>query len=300
MKSSHVFQSSVMKNLYQKAKQIAQFSSAVVLEGESGVGKKTVAEWIHQNSGRANYPLLTVNCPALSEKMIDTELMGKERGKQPSVMEQADKGTVVLHRIDELPYEFQGKMLDFIMECSKRKQVGSWTKTIDIRIIATTTFDLKQMVEEKRFRDDLYYTLHSTKVRIPPLRERREDIRPLLTFYLKQICKDLNLVKRFENETFCILMNHSYPGNVRELRGLIEGLCITTITEEICPQDLPEYLLLSQEKENTSLEAQLQVLEKQVILQTLKNETSIRKAAKKLQISHATLLRKMQKLGIQY
>ncbi|GAX90062.1 sigma-54 interaction domain-containing protein [Effusibacillus lacus] len=305
MDNQVIVKSSAMQTLFHQAKRIASFPSTVLIEGETGSGKEVVAELIHQQSPRSNMPFIKINCGAIPESLLESELFGYERGAftgakregNPGLFELADKGTLLLDEIGELPFPLQAKLLRVLQEREIRRVGGSWSKPVDVRIIASTNQNLHKMVEQGRFREDLYYRLHVAYIFVPPLRKRREDILPLLEYYLEKICREFQIVRRFTSETLELLLNHSYPGNVRELRNLVEGLCVSTEGEWITPDVLPAYLHKQHEYPD-SLQAQIDETERRVIQQALQKQGSVRKAAKMLQISHATLLRKMQKHGI--
>lgn len=305
MDNGIIMNSSSMQDLLDRAKRVAAFPSTVLIEGETGTGKEVVAGWIHQQSPRQNRPFIKINCGAIPENLLESELFGYERGAftgaksegNPGLFELAHEGTLLLDEIGELSLPLQVKLLRVLQDREIRRIGGSWSKSIDVRVIASTNQDLQKMVEEGRFREDLYYRLRVVHLHVPPLRERREDILPLLHHYLEQICEEFRITRRFTSETLEVLMNHEYPGNVRELRNLVEGLCVTVEKDWITVESLPGFLCKGQQN-RVSLQAQLDDTERKAILQALQKEASIRKAAKYLQISHATLLRKMQKHGL--
>ena len=302
--------SSVMLELFERTKRIAQFPSTVLIEGETGVGKEVFATLLHQNSPRTDRPFIKINCGAIPETLLESELFGYERGAftgaknegSPGLFELADKGTLLLDEVGELSPSMQVKLLRVLQEREIRRVGGSWSKTIDVRVIASTNCDLKQLVNEHVFREDLYYRLNVARLYIPPLREHREDIGPLLDYYLDKICNEFQITRFFEDEARSLLLNHHYPGNIRELRNLIEGLCVTSEAEIISSNSVKVFLHSQRETnrfETHSLQDRLDQLEKTIILEALQSEVSIRKAAKLLDISHATLLRKMKKYKIQ-
>lgn len=300
--------SSTLKTLFECATRIAAYPSTVLIQGETGVGKEVVANWIHKHSPRANMPFIKINAGAIPESLIESELFGYERGAftgaknegNPGLFELADKGTLLLDEIGELSPSLQVKLLRVLQEQEIRRVGGSWSKAINVRVIASTNRDLRQLVLEGRFREDLYYRFNVAYLHVPPLHEHPGDILPLLDYYLERICQEFKITRKLTPETLQILLQHDYPGNVRELRNLVEGLCIMTDEEWITPETLPPHIRgqVSQQINPLSLHAHIEVTERKVIMEALKAEASIRQAAKRLEISHATLLRKMQKYGI--
>ncbi|MGC7871078.1 sigma-54 interaction domain-containing protein [Desulfosporosinus sp. SYSU MS00001] len=301
--------------LLARAKRIALFPSTVLLEGETGVGKEVVANWIHRNSERASFPFIKINCGAIPETLLESELFGYEKGAftgaktdgNPGLFELADKGTLLLDEIGELSLAMQVKLLRVLHDREIRRVGGSWSRTIDVRVIASTNKNLRSMVDQQLFREDLYYRLNVVYLYVPPLRERKEDILPLLNHYLHEITEEFRINRRFCNEALGLLLNHNYPGNVRELRNLVEGLCVASELELISKDEVLNRLqqgLSSSENspvyksESGNLQSKLEATEKIIIKEALETSSSIRSAAKFLEISHATLLRRMQKYDL--
>jgi two-component system, NtrC family, response regulator AtoC len=306
-KETGIHNSEKMNNLMNLAARIAKFPTTVLIEGETGVGKEIMANWIHHNSNRNNMPLIKINCGAIPEGLIESELFGYEKGaftgaKQegsPGIFEQANKGTIFLDEIGELTSPMQVKILRVIQDHEVRRVGGSWSKIIDVRIIAATNQKLENLVEEGEFRKDLYYRLKVAHFVIPPLRDRREDIEPLIKYFISTYNKEYELKKWFNSEAIGALLKYDYHGNVRELRNIVEIACITSINDEVTPRDLPEYLFKNKVfQTGNSLSNTVEEAEKKAILNALRQENSIRKAAKLLEISNATMLRKMKKYGI--
>lgn len=298
--------STVMKELKELAARISRFPTTVLIQGETGVGKEIMSNFIHNKSERANMPFIKINCGAIPEGLIESELFGYERGaftgakKEGSVgiFEQAHKGTLLLDEIGELPQSMQVKLLRVLQDREVRRIGGSWTKTIDVRIISSTNQDLKLLVDRGLFREDLYYRLNVVKIVIPPLRKRRKDIEPLISSYLDLYCKEFALNRWFTTEALNVLINYDYPGNIRELRNIVEYSCISAPKNEITVNDLPSHVL-RESKADMSLTQIIEEVEYETIKEVLKSQDSIRKAAKTLQISNATLLRKMKKYGLE-
>lgn len=306
-----VVQSQKFAALLDRAQRIAQFPSIVLLEGETGSGKEVIANWIYHHSPRASLPFIKINCGAIPETLLESELFGYEKGAftgaknegNPGLFELADKGTLLLDEVGELPMAMQVKLLRVLNDREIRRVGGSWSRTIDVRVIASTNKNLQAMVAQHLFREDLYYRLNVAYLYVPPLRERREDILPLLNHYLQKISEEYKITRRFNNEALGLILNHDYPGNVRELRNLVEGLCVSAESELITL----DYVLTRLQPDTwdpppnplgSNLQAQLDATEEKAIRQALQRSPSIRQAAKSLGIGHATLLRRMQKYGL--
>jgi transcriptional regulator with PAS, ATPase and Fis domain len=298
--------SKLMNDVRELAAKIAVFPTTVLIEGETGSGKEIMANFIHEKSQRANMPFIKINCGAIPESLIESELFGYERGAftgakkegNPGLFEQAHRGTLLLDEIGELSQSMQVKLLRVLQDREVRRIGGSWSKTIDVRIITSTNKDLKLLVDKGMFREDLFYRLNVVTLLIPPLRKRRDDIKPLLDYYLELYCNEFNLNKCFTDEVFALLTIYDYPGNVRELRNIVEYACISSNENKITLKDLPNYIF-EEKKTTTSLTDIVESAEYKAIKETLESENSIRKAAKVLQISNATLLRKMKKYNLE-
>jgi two-component system, NtrC family, response regulator AtoC len=302
-----ISESKTMNKLRELALRIAKFPSTVLVEGETGSGKEIMANWIHYNSNRKDMPFIKVNCGAIPESLIESELFGYERGAftgakregNAGIFEQANKGTLLLDEIGELPHSMQVKLLRVIQDREVRRVGGSWSKIIDVRIIASTNENLAKLVEDGRFRKDLYYRLRVAQIVIPPLRERRDDIKPLLNYFLNMCNVEFEMQKMFDQQVLDILNSYDYYGNVRELRNIVESAYITSTTEFITSSDLPNYIFGKKDQSSTmSLSDIVDSAEKKAIEAALSSESSIRKAAKLLGVSNATLLRKMKKFGL--
>ncbi|XJZ26662.1 sigma 54-interacting transcriptional regulator [Bacillota bacterium Lsc_1132] len=290
--------------LFELVKRLANFPTTVLIEGEIGSGKKMIAEKIHTLSDRSNMPFVKINCGSIVDRELHMELFGTDRtaipaGKRASgLIETADQGTLFLDEVGELSAILQVKLLKFLQDRENDRSGGSWSKKLNIRIIASSSTPLIQLVKEKKFREDLYYRLNVAYIAVPPLRDRPEEILPLINHYLLYFCKEYQLKKWFKNETLEILKNYPFRGNILELRNLVEMLCVNTAADYILPSDLPGYIV-PKPVSVRSLESQVGEFESQLIRHALEMEGSIRKAAARLQISHATLLRKMHKWGIE-
>lgn len=313
MDQQGVFYSDEIKKIYELAKRYAAFKTTVLIKGETGVGKEVIARLIHKYSKRANMPFLTVNCGAINESLLDSELFGYESGAftgastkgSIGLFESAHKGTLLLDEIGELSPLLQVKLLRVLQEHEVRRIGGSWSKSIDVRIIACTNADIWDSVKKGTFRKDLYYRLNVASISVPPLRERKADILPLLEHFLQELSKMYDIEKTFDKSALYLINNYKFDGNVRELRNIVESSYITAEKNIITINDLPKYLVDSintssynikcvADKNITSLPDILGAYEKEILKNALAHSESIRKAAKILGISNATLLRRIK------
>ncbi|MCG8485480.1 MAG: sigma 54-interacting transcriptional regulator [Clostridia bacterium] len=306
--------SPTMYNVIQLAKRLAQIDSTVLITGESGVGKGVVAKLLHETGKRKNHPFVKVNCGAIPDNLLESELFGYEPGAftgsrkdgKKGLFEMAQDGTIFLDEIAELPLHLQVKILQVIQD-KEIQRVGSVdTISVNVRIIAATNKDLQSMVNEGKFREDLYYRLYVVPINIPPLRERQEDIIPMVRHFLQKYNKKFNEKKRIDPNTIAMLIKYHWPGNVRELENIIERLIITTKGTIILPDNLPSYIF-----ENTrspggeitlspimNLKKALDETEKQIIKNAAEKYKTTRQIAKALGVSQPTIVRKMQRYDI--
>jgi len=228
--------------------QIADSSATILIQGESGAGKELVARTIHERSGRRAGPFVAVNCAALPETLLESELFGYEKGaftgavgRKEGRFELASGGTLFLDEVADLSLVTQPKILRVLQEGEFERLGGTRTLQVDVRIVAATNQDLPEMVKEKRFREDLYYRLNVITVRVPPLRERHEDVRVLAQHYLRvYAAKNGRKLEGFSNEALERLESYAWPGNVRELENLIERTVLLARKDRIDAEDLPE------------------------------------------------------------
>lgn len=313
--SNYIGTSKVFQDCLEQLKKVAKAPSAVLLMGETGTGKSHAASFIHQHSARKDKPFVAINCAAIAESLIDSELFGYEKGSftgadqagKKGYFEQADKGTLLLDEIGELPLSVQAKLLQVLDNYSFHRVGGTTLINVDVRIIAATNRDLSELVKNKQFREDLYYRLHVLNVNIPPLRERQEDIPELAKSFLSDACRRLNTIKSFAPKTLLALSAYNWPGNVRELRGAVEYLAAMTEGNIIRPSDLGPQVLPEKQSllsttfsspQDKTLEEAVSELEYTMIKDALVREGSTYKAAKKLGISQSTVVRKAKHLGI--
>jgi len=308
--------SKVMENIFKVVRLIADSKSTVLIMGESGTGKELISRAIHYNSNRKNFPFVTINCAAIPETLIESELFGHERGAFTNAIEKklgrfeiAQHGTLFLDEIGELSLSTQAKILRFLEEKEFNRVGGSKTIKVDVRLITATNRDLNQLLKKGEFREDLYYRINVVPIVIPPLRERKEDIPMLLENFIKKFNAENNKnIKGISKEALELMMNYDWPGNVRELENLIERIIALTSNEYIQHNDLP-FSLINIPKINGLKESVLngkvsfleaeEEFEKGIILDALKRANYVQShAAEMLRISRRILKYKMEKLGI--
>lgn len=228
---------------------VAPTEATVLITGESGTGKELVARAVHGASARAGKPLVTVNCAALAENLLESELFGHERGaftgadrRREGRFLQADGGTLFLDEINSMPLNLQGKVLR-ALETKTIQRLGSTrSKKVDFRLLTASNEDLYHLVEEKKFRADLYYRLAVIPIRLPPLRERREDIIPLAQHFLKLFCRKYAKDKEFSPQTLQLMIQYPWPGNVRELRNFVERAVVMSLGRQVAVPDVSSFL----------------------------------------------------------
>lgn len=310
--SNIVVASPAMIKILDMAQRVGQFDSTVLLMGESGVGKEVVADEIVRSSLRDGKPFVKVNCGAIPENLIESELFGYEAGAftgasrngKMGLFELADHGTILLDEIGELPPQLQVKLLRVLQDRCIQRVGGTKKKELDIRVIAATNADLKKMVEEGKFRSDLYYRLNVVTIQIPPLRQRSEDIPQLIYFYTEKYTKKYNIGKEFSEECIRCMMKYTWPGNIRELQNVVENLVIMTDGEKIEVDSLPEKFHVSdtqpyidtylQEGTTSSLKDTVRDIETQIILRAMDKYKNTRDAARALGVNQSTIVRKLQ------
>ena len=306
-----VGRSLAMRAVYEKVRQVSPTMATVLLSGESGTGKELVARAIHNRSQRAAGPFVTLNCGALPETLLESELFGYERGaftgalstKQGRI-EQADGGTLLLDEVSEMSAKTQIDFLRVLQEREFRRVGGPRPITVDVRFIAATNQNLDEAVKAGTFREDLFYRLAVVPIALPPLRERTEDIPLLATTFIKEFCAQYQQPeKSFAPAAFQALRDYAWPGNVRELRNLAERLVVTVPDRVIRPAHLPSTILTGEKPERSvtvPLGIPLDVIEEQIIRKTLKEITSHREqAAKLLGISPRALHYKLRRYRIE-
>lgn len=301
--------SKVMKDLFAKIEQIAVTKATVLITGENGTGKELVAEAIHYLSPRKDQPLIKVNCSALNENLLESELFGHERGAFTGAVRQkkgrfelADKGTLFLDEIGDLSLDVQVKLLRILEEKEFERVGGTRTIKVDTRLIFATNADLEKKVREGTFREDFYFRLKVVTLHVPPLRERKEDIEPLAEFFIRQFSQE-NGVRPITLTPAALeaMRSYNWPGNVRELRNLIEHLVVTRPGQTIDASDLSEHIRVERPDDGIHLPLglPLEQVEKEYILKTLDSVGGNRtRAAKVLNIGRRTLIRKLNEYGL--
>ncbi|MEK6224416.1 MAG: sigma-54 dependent transcriptional regulator [Thermodesulfobacteriales bacterium] len=308
--------SSALKEVYEIVSQVAKTDSSILIQGESGTGKEVLAKAIHFNSLRNTKPFIVINCGAIPENLLESELFGYKRGSftdavtdKTGKFEAAEGGTIFLDEIGELPLKLQVKILRTLQNKEIDKIGELNPRKVDVRIIAATNQDLKELVEEKRFRDDLYYRLSIIPISLPPLRERQGDIPLLAINFLDKFAELFGRTGiKYDDEVIKVFYKYHWPGNIRELENLIHRLVILCQREIISVDDLPKELL---EEKKSGMDnytvaipengIDLKNLERELIIQALvKKNWNQTQAAKLLNISRNSLIYSMQKYGIKH
>jgi len=300
-----------MKKILEMVDRVSKSNATVLITGESGTGKELIANALHYNSERCNKPYIKVNCGALPETLLESELFGHEKGaftgaieRKIGRFERADGGTIFLDEIGEISLSMQVKLLRVLQEKEIERVGGTQTIKIDVRVIAATNQDLLQRVNEGSFREDLYYRLNVIPIELPPLRERKEDIPSLIEYFLDKYCKEIGR-KRMEisKDALEYLVNYKWKGNIRELENIIERLVILNQKGIIEREDLPKDIL-NPEQDNLSFTLpsegiNLEEVEQSLIRQALElTNYNQSKAAKLLGITRHTLIYRMDKYSI--
>ncbi len=302
--------SNAMQRVYDAIQQVAKSDATVLIRGESGVGKELVAHSIHYNSPRAGGPFIRVSCAALPESIIESELFGHEKGAFTGALQQrrgrfelAHGGTIFLDEIGDLSPHTQVRLLRVLQEREFERVGGNQTIKVDVRVIAATNRDLEKLMEEGKFRQDLYYRLNVFPIHIPPLRERRTDIPDLANFFVEKYSKaNGKFVRRLSTPAIDMLMSYHWPGNVRELENVIERAVLLTTDDVIHGHHLPPTLQTA-EASNTpmsgTLEATLAQVEKEMLVEALKkNRGNKAAAARELGITERIMGLRVKHYGI--
>ncbi len=306
---SFIAESPPSRQLLKTVERVAPLDSTVLITGESGVGKGLLARLIHSRGPRATEPFVTVSCTALPRDLVEAELFGHEKGaftgahdRRPGRVEVASGGTLFLDEVGDLPLDLQPKLLTFLQDRSFHRIGGNRTIEVDVRVIAATHQDLKALCKEKKFREDLYFRLNVLPLHVPPLRERKEDLAPLIDFLLERIAKSRNRERhQVADKTIEALFRYAWPGNVRELENVLERVTAFADGDSIQVDDLPPELHDARPAGQVASIGGMKLMdiERIAIIQTLElcrgNKS---KAARTLGISEKSIYNKMKRLGI--
>ncbi|GEA32284.1 MAG: sigma 54-interacting transcriptional regulator [Clostridium beijerinckii] len=297
--------------IIQLANRIAKVDTTILMLGETGAGKDQIAKHIHKVSKRSKKQFIKVNCGAVPASLIESEFFGYEKGAftgankegKIGLFEMASGGTIFLDEVGELPMDMQVKLLRVLQEMEVVRIGGTKPIKIDVRVLAATNRDLEDMIKKKQFREDLYYRLNVIPLYIPPLRERKHDILPLINFFLTQLNKKYNFNKVFASDALNCMYEYNWPGNVRELKNIVERAVIMSEDDKIKKSDLPKNIIgsngmivtLNTFEEGINLKETLDAIEKKLIKKAYDKYGNVRAAAKSLGIDASTFVRKRQK-----
>jgi PAS domain S-box-containing protein/TyrR family helix-turn-helix protein len=312
-KEKLICRSRAMSVVRDSATKFAKVDAPLLITGESGVGKEVIADFIHSNSLRKGHPYLKINCGAIPENLLESELFGYEGGAftgarkegRTGLFEMANGGAVMLDEIGELSLGLQVKLLRFVQEKEFYRVGGKKIIKVDVRIIAATNRDLQTMVDQKQFRSDLFFRINVLKIDVPPLRERPEDIIPLVDFMLNKFNRKYGVEKRISGELYQGLVSHRWTGNVREMENLMERLVVVADRNDITPDHLPKELrhelyetrVGSVDRELSYKEAKDE-FERMFLSRALEKYKSSRHVAEKLGVDHSTIVKKAARYGI--
>jgi len=297
--------SDAMQEIFELIPRVSQTDSTVLITGESGTGKELIAQAVHGNSPRCYMPFIAVNCGALPDSLLESELFGYERGAftgaehtKKGRFELADGGTLFLDEIGDISLKTQVDLLRVLQQKEFRRLGGEETIKVDVRILAATNRDLERAIKEKQFREDLYYRLNVIAIHVPPLRERKEDIPLLVDVFIRRNCLEMNKEPvKIASSALKLLMDYDWPGNVRELENVIERALVIGKAKEIVTEDLP---FSRKVLETDFFSKSLKIMEKMHI-QRILDETkwNIAQAARELEIDRQTLYNKIEKYKIE-
>ena len=313
--SNIIFRSKAMQQVIEIAIRVSKVDATVLLLGESGVGKGMISKLIHKHSERNTGPFIRVDCTGIPDSLIESELFGYEKGAftgartegKPGLFELANKGTLFLDEIGEIPLNTQSKLLRFLEDHEIIRVGGTEARKIDVRIIAATNKDIDEMVASQKFREDLYYRLNVVPIFIPPLRERSDDIVPLVFHFLERFNKAYHKKKTLSREAVEAVSKYDFPGNIRELVNLIERVVVATEEDIVELRDIPNVVIgggasktipYSLSDKGIHLREALERYERAIINTALRKYNSQRQAARILGIDQATLCRKIRKFSL--
>lgn len=305
-----IAKSAAMQRVLRLALTVAKVDSSVLITGESGVGKGMLAEFIHKNSNRGQGPFIKIDCSSIPESLFESELFGYEKGAftgaqkagKIGLLEMGNGGSVFLDEIGEMPMALQPKLMRAIQDREVMPVGGQKVKKLDVRFISATNVDLTRMIREKQFREDLYYRLNVVPIHIPPLKERQEDLIPLIKHLLEKINSRYGFEKQMAADVHAAFLQYSWPGNVRQMENFIERLVVSTPENMIHLRDVPCDMLSVADDHSfqfdLDIESYKDILarcDSFLIEQAIKKEGSIPKAAAKLGVDPTTLRRKLER-----
>jgi PAS domain S-box-containing protein len=311
-KARFITKSRKMSEILETVIRAAQFDSNILITGESGVGKGLLAVLIHEASSRKEHPFVTINCAGIPEDLFESELFGYEPGAfsgasakgKKGLLEVGDKGTVFLDEIGDMSLRLQSKLLRVIEEKEMTRLGSTRTIKLNVRIIAATNQDISSMIEHKRFRQDLFFRINTISVMIPPLRERIEDVIPLIQHFTKKLNERYRIKKRFSPQAAQILMSYQFPGNVRELSNIVEQAFLMSKDDLVDALDLPVQVMSALDTQNLivtrgdkSYSDIVNLMEYKILKNAVEKYGSTHKAARNLKISQSTIVRKLKKLN---
>ena len=303
-----------MLRIKEVIREISSSDASILITGDTGTGKEIISKEIHKNSHRRDNPYVKINCAAIPENLLESELFGYEKGaftgagpkEKPGLFEIADTGTILLDEIGELPLSLQSKLLRVIQEKELLRVGGVHPIKLDVRIISATNQDLTDLMKQGKFRQDLYYRLNVVPLRVPPLRERRDDISLLSANFLKKFNTQYKKYKHLDIEAVKALEGHQWPGNIRELQNIIERLVLFGDNRVIQDKHVRQVLARTEDISpgvglagSRTLKEMVAQYEKGILEATLRQLKSTHKAAKALGVTQPTVLRKAKRLGIQ-
>lgn len=311
-KSSNIIGSTPeIKKVINRAIRVAKVDSSVLIQGESGTGKGLIADFIHKNSLRKDEPLISVNCAAIPSELIESELFGYEQGAftgakaegKIGLLEAANGGTLFLDEIGDMPLEVQGTLLRALQD-KKIRPVGSNQEIdIDIRLITASNLNLRKMVSDGAFREDLYYRINVIPIHIPPLRERREDILEMIMQFTEETNKKYDLNVSFTRPALNRMRQYQWPGNVRELQNVVERLIVTSINKDITEEEVLDdfsHTEIDNIDNDNSYEDLVERYEKELLKQLIDKYKTVRKISEVANINPSTLRKKIDRFGLKY
>lgn len=310
-KTNLVYRSQSMEQVTTMAEKLAQVESSMILLGESGVGKGVLAKYIHECSPRSGKPFIHINCGAIPETLLESELFGYEKGAftgadkdgKAGLIEKANGGTLFLDEIGEMPLSLQVKLLNVLQEKTITPVGSAVPRKVDVKLITATNQNLRQMVKEGRFREDLYYRIHVVPLEIPPLRERREEIPVLVHYFLHVFSEKYCLDRRLADVCYRILAEYDWPGNVRELENVVERLVVTSPDVLITPSQIPRYIHGHEGSPSGGIKVErvmqmqeaMEEVERQLLERAYEQHKTTTKVAEVLGISQPSASRKLRK-----